>query len=408
VRFAICTSTLAEGVNLPIRTLVLYSVQRRGKAGQTENLLARDIKNLVGRAGRAGATTKGLVICANEDQWHVVAPVARQAPGEPVRGALRNLVAALQRAIIVDKIALTNAFLESEPELHTLIDGVDATLIDLATEEVGEEELVRIAIQLADQTFASRQATVQASRKLLQDVFELRARRVMGIRAAGRLDWIRDTGTRARMLDSVETNLLPRRAAWDDITDPVDPQLVRAMLEWAWTQPELHSAIREAYRLEDQEDIDTVRERFFDLVASWLSGRAYVELAAQAGLSMDDLLGVHTRVVGFVLQTLIEQAVALLERLLQSQGRTMAEAVSQLPEHLRFGVPTAGARALASHGLRHRRAAVELGSALVGRAFSEDRFVLFPVVRQLLEDDRAEWQRRLGTLVFGRTLQDLL
>jgi hypothetical protein len=336
-----------------------------------------------------------------------VAPVARQVPGEPVRGALRNLVAALQRVVVVDKIALTNSFLESEPELHTLIDGIDATLIDLATEEVGEEALVQIAIQLADQTFASRQATVQASRKLLQDVFELRARRVVGIRAAGRLDWIRDTGTRARMLDSVETNLLPRRDAWDDIVDPVDPQLVRVILDWAWTQSELQSAIREAYRLEDHEDIDTVREGFFDLVGSWLSGRPYVELAARPGLPMDDLLGVHTRVVGFVLQTLVEQAVAILERLLQSQGRTMAVAVDQFPEHLRFGVPTAGARALAARGLRHRRAAVEIGSALIGRAFSEDRHILFPVVRQLLEDDHAEWQRRLGTLVFGRTLQDL-
>src|SRR5262249_20257088 len=59
VSLAICTNTLAEGVNLPIRTLVLYSVQRRGKSGRPESLLARDIKNLVGRAGRAGATTKG-------------------------------------------------------------------------------------------------------------------------------------------------------------------------------------------------------------------------------------------------------------------------------------------------------------------------------------------------------------
>lgn len=100
VRLAICTSTLAEGVNLPIRTLVLYSVQRRSKSGQPENLLARDIKNLVGRAGRAGATTKGLVICANADQWHVVEPVARQVPGEHVKGALRTLIARLQRALI--------------------------------------------------------------------------------------------------------------------------------------------------------------------------------------------------------------------------------------------------------------------------------------------------------------------
>ena len=77
IRAAICTSTLAEGVNLPIRSLVLYSVQRMGRDGKRENLLARDIKNLVGRAGQFGATTKGLVVCANGDQWPIVASVAR-------------------------------------------------------------------------------------------------------------------------------------------------------------------------------------------------------------------------------------------------------------------------------------------------------------------------------------------
>ena len=198
------------------------------------------------------------------------------------------------------------------------------------------------------------------------------------------------------MLDSVEHDLLPRRDAWDDIVDPVDPGLVRVMLEWAWTQAELQVAIRDAYRLADDEDIGTVSERFLDLVASWLSGQPYTELAARAGLPMDDLLGVHTRVVGFVLQTLVEQAVAVLERLLLSQGRTMAAAVGQLPGHLRFGVPTPGARVLAARGVRHRRAAVELGSALVGWVLSEDRLVLFPVARQLLVDGRAEWQERLA------------
>ena len=50
VQLAFCTSTLAEGVNLPIRTLVLYSIQRRLPGGEAGNLLARDIRNLVGRA----------------------------------------------------------------------------------------------------------------------------------------------------------------------------------------------------------------------------------------------------------------------------------------------------------------------------------------------------------------------
>ncbi|WP_245213775.1 DEAD/DEAH box helicase [Pseudomonas aeruginosa] len=66
IQLVICTSTLAEGVNLPIRSLVLYSVQRRVGSGQPENMLARDIKNLVGRAGRAGANTRGLAVAGAE------------------------------------------------------------------------------------------------------------------------------------------------------------------------------------------------------------------------------------------------------------------------------------------------------------------------------------------------------
>jgi Lhr-like helicase len=86
VRLVLCTSTLAEGVNLPIRTLILYTTQLRSPDGASIPMLAREIRNLVGRAGRAGSATKGLVICANENQWGVLARVADGAPGEPVVG----------------------------------------------------------------------------------------------------------------------------------------------------------------------------------------------------------------------------------------------------------------------------------------------------------------------------------
>ena len=61
--------------------------------------------------------------------------------------------------------------------------------------------------------------------------------------------------------------------------------------------------------------------------------------------------GIHTHVVTFVLQTLGEQAVPILDRLLQSQSRAMADAVNHFPEHLRFGVPTL-ARAVGFAGVR--------------------------------------------------------
>lgn len=406
VALGICTNTLAEGVNLPIRTLVLYSVQRMGKQGARENLLTRDIKNLVGRAGRAGSTTKGLVICTNENQWPLVAAVALQAAGEPVVGALRSLIEEVRRQLAVQNMTLTNDLLERSPFVHCLIDGIDATLVDLAASEIGEVELLRLATNLADQTFASRQ-TDEGSKQLLRDVFGLRAQRITALHAAGRLGWVRETGTRARMVDVVETGLLPMRPTWDDVLDPADPSFVNPILEWAWTQLELQEAAREAYRIEAEVDVNSLREPFFLAVKLWLSGASFMQIAEGANLSVDDILGVHSRVLAFALQTIIEQGIALLEKLLQSRAQTIAPVVIQFPEHLRFGVPTVAGCSLAAGGLTHRPAFVAIGNAPELRGFNtEDRVGLFAAAQNLIEQDREGWRARLGGLVFENTVRD--
>lgn len=57
-----CTSTLAQGVNLPIRYLIITGVYP-GK----EQIKVRDFHNLIGRSGRAGKYTEGSIIFADID-----------------------------------------------------------------------------------------------------------------------------------------------------------------------------------------------------------------------------------------------------------------------------------------------------------------------------------------------------
>jgi len=57
ISFLICTSTLAQGVNLPIKYLIMTSIYQAG------NLIkSRDFSNLIGRAGRPGMYTEGTII----------------------------------------------------------------------------------------------------------------------------------------------------------------------------------------------------------------------------------------------------------------------------------------------------------------------------------------------------------
>ena len=56
-KYVLCTSTLAQGVNLPIRYLIVS-----GTSQGMEKIRTKDFHNLVGRAGRAGMHTEGTII----------------------------------------------------------------------------------------------------------------------------------------------------------------------------------------------------------------------------------------------------------------------------------------------------------------------------------------------------------
>ena len=57
IKCIVCTSTLAQGVNLPIRYLIISSLYQA-----QERIKVRDFHNLMGRAGRAGLYTEGTIL----------------------------------------------------------------------------------------------------------------------------------------------------------------------------------------------------------------------------------------------------------------------------------------------------------------------------------------------------------
>jgi POLQ-like helicase len=94
-RFVICTSTLAQGVNLPIRYLLVTSVYQGA-----ERIKVRDFHNLIGRAGRSGMHTEGSILFADADvydgrnreddkwRWKQVKELLEPANSEPCISSL--------------------------------------------------------------------------------------------------------------------------------------------------------------------------------------------------------------------------------------------------------------------------------------------------------------------------------
>ncbi|PPG29012.1 DEAD/DEAH box helicase [Pseudoclavibacter sp. RFBB5] len=404
VSMVLCTSTLAEGVNLPLRTMVLYSVKRSSDGRAPEAMLARDIKNLVGRAGRAGSSTRGLVICANPDDWKVVSPVAEGQPGEPVEGAVIELIRRLARALAHSERQLTNGVLEANAPLLPLVDGVDAALIELIRDELGEDEFIQIAENLADETFASAKAN-NNERAVLNTVFELRARRMVEMRSTGRLALTRTSSARPRLVDRVINDLLPRYERWRTTDSAVDVELIRVLVDWALQQPGFTSDAETEYR---RTEITDLGGSLTTLVLAWLEGRSYEHIAERVGVSADTLLRIHAKVVMYNFVTLVEQAIALIQEHLAVTGdEALAPVIAALPDFLRFGVSTSAARELMARGMRHRLAAVALGTdPAMDNTFNNIFATPWSIARDLLADEDT-WLSRLGTLVYRRTVLDV-
>ncbi len=62
----ICTSTLAQGVNLPIKYLIVSSIYQAG-----EQIKVRDFHNLIGRTARSGMFTEGTIIFSDPFAYNV-------------------------------------------------------------------------------------------------------------------------------------------------------------------------------------------------------------------------------------------------------------------------------------------------------------------------------------------------
>ena len=61
IRCVVCTSTLAQGVNLPIKYLIVSSIYQSKKV-----IKVRDFHNLIGRTARAGKETEGTIILTED------------------------------------------------------------------------------------------------------------------------------------------------------------------------------------------------------------------------------------------------------------------------------------------------------------------------------------------------------
>jgi POLQ-like helicase len=136
VRFVICTSTLAQGVNLPIRYLIVTSIYQGIKP-----ISVRDFHNLIGRAGRADQHTEGSIIFADPDiyderttydgrwRWRQFKKLLNPDNSEPCASSLLSIFDPLYSDNLKDKVPINiveivSAYINNPKKLDELVEGI--------------------------------------------------------------------------------------------------------------------------------------------------------------------------------------------------------------------------------------------------------------------------------------------
>ncbi len=147
----VATTTLAQGVNLPVKTVVIHSIDRfveddSGGPGGIDEISPRELWNIIGRAGRATRETEGHVILAAKDDAQARrygALLRREIP--PIRGQLFSVLQELSTQRL------------SDDRFRVLL---DSELITLMVEESVGTSAEALFQELIGQSFVRIQAKI--------------------------------------------------------------------------------------------------------------------------------------------------------------------------------------------------------------------------------------------------------
>jgi helicase len=142
----VATNTLAQGVNLPLRTVVFHSVWRTSEDGSRTRISSRDYWNIAGRAGRAGEETEGTIIhlaLSATDRRDYADFVRSRLQVEPVQSFLLRVLEALVRGRV---------------DVSQVADVLDADVMALAVEEALQDGTLSVLMEFLQASLVGVQA----------------------------------------------------------------------------------------------------------------------------------------------------------------------------------------------------------------------------------------------------------
>jgi hypothetical protein len=362
LRYLVATTTLIEGINFPVRSVLIGERGYPSADGYVTTLDAPKLLNAIGRAGRAGRETEGWVVLSLNEQFTPQAFDPLTADDEEL-----TATSSLSTDDALDALAAFEEMLRrGEDAIMQTADGAVADFVGHvwfvanALSELGRAaaDPVRLSIE---STLAWQQ---------LDDLTRERWRRI-GTLAVGRFEdtapevrrrWAR-TGTSlpdALLLQQLAAQV---RAELPSVQDPGDPVAAFRLLSGSGRLDQL-LGIKKTRAARFRPRRNAPRRTAFDvdlraLIVDWLRGQevgeigeTYLHAVADETYRYEQLSEFIAQVLEHLLPWLLGTLVSWVNEGLEEEEDRLCP---ELPAYIRFGVNTLVALELAQAGVRSRR-----------------------------------------------------
>ena len=341
LKILVSNSTLAEGVNLPIRTLVVYHLRRYNNRTQSLELIpSTEIRNIVGRVGRAGREKYGLVILPDDNQ-EVFDTVVEAMKGDGIHAI---------RGIFYEVIQLLSRNLNQPTD-----EEVNEILVDLGASSAIDQMIYRhyggAEVDVVEESISDSLAfhlSDDNSKEYIRQAFRVRKDRIdASVSSDEQLALLKRTGMELEDFIQVENNFREEDLEGLSTEDLTDESWLKTILSLIYSLP----TISPEYEYLDQEikDIIEDKDEFAFFLKLWLIGKQYWQIAETMGLDVECVMGLLNHV-----QYHFHMRLQGLIRYLSVKYEFTDECLSLLPECVKYGIGNEAHTALIKSGLRDR------------------------------------------------------
>ena len=344
----VATNTLAQGVNLPVRTVIIHSTWRSNEIGERSRIPVRDYFNVAGRAGRAGQETEGLVVhvTLNDQDKRDFHYFTDRDNIEPVQGALFELLRQIALPQL-PSVSLEEAAIILDPEILAIAveEGIEAADSDkwraslagtFATLQANEEG-VQTAPLLSSIQLAAEEVFRQAPERAWRKVYA-------------------QTGLKSSSCTALR-----------DFVKAHEKELSKCLLNTNYDSLNLlnHLAIEASLQLPEAETTVDYTGDPEELLRLWLEGRPIDEIARNLGAtdSLEKLSRYVEELFGYLLPWIISGLIRISKEMLSIREKDLTEYIRSYPSMVKYGLPDPVAAWAMSAGIGKRRTALLLAGA---------------------------------------------